>query len=248
MGPIKFPGKKKKSLISDLSAIGTDIHSHILPCLDDGAQNINESLELVNALYNLGFSKLIATPHVMSDFYQNTPEMILKKAKELSDAVKRNNIPVQIEAGAEYYIDFEFQDKIIKEQLLTIGNKYLLFELSLTDPPSELFRTLFDLQVSGYKLIIAHPERYMYWHNNMENYIKLKDRNILLQMNINSLSGEYSKPVKKMAEKLIINDMVDLVGTDTHGPDHIELIKTTFSNKYLHKLITSERLMNSKIF
>jgi len=244
---IRFPRKNNSMPITDLSSIGTDIHSHILPGLDDGAQNISESLFLVNELYKLGFSRLIATPHVMSDFYQNTPEMILEKTKELSIAAKQNNIPVQITAGAEYYIDFEFQDKIKNEGLLTFGDNYLLFELSLTNPPSELFKTLFDLQVAGYKLIIAHPERYIYWHNDMENYYKLKDRNILLQLNIISLSGAYSKPVKKMAEKLIRNNLVDLLGTDTHNPDNIEQIKKALSNKYLQKLLTSERLLNNKL-
>lgn len=239
--------KNQKAELSCLSAVGTDMHSHLIPEIDDGPKSYEESLDLINQLHNLGYTRLITTPHIMSDCYKNTPEIINNGLTMLRNIVKKENISIKIEAAAEYYIDFEFSEMLNNEPLLTFGNKYLLFELSFVNQPEALDKIIFNMQTLGYKPVIAHPERYIYWHNNFENYTKLKEKGVFFQLNINSLSREYALSVKKTSEKLIKNNMIDFIGSDVHNMHHIEIIKSILKNKYLIKLISSGRLLNNTV-
>lgn len=231
----------------DLSVLKTDLHSHLLPGLDDGAKHIDDSLQMITTFYHLGYRKLITTPHVQTDIYKNTSKEILQSLDALRKAIATQGLDIQIEAAAEYFIDFDFQKNLKKERLLTFGDNYLLVEFSYYTPPNNLSEVLFQLQLKKYKIVLAHPERYAYWHNNLGNYVGLKDRGILFQMNINSLNGHYSMPVKKMAETLIKNNMVDFVGSDAHRIEHLELIRNNLNNPYLANLIDNDTLLNARL-
>lgn len=247
MGIFDFLNKNNSKQLSDLSLIGTDIHSHLIPGIDDGSKSVEESLKLINELYELGYDKIITTPHIMNDYYKNTPEIILAGLDTIRREIQNLGIHVRIEAAAEYYLDYEFQAKIGKEKFLTLGENYILFELSYLSPPQGIENTIFNLQTNGYKTILAHPERYVYWNNNFEMYERLKDRDVYFQININSLSGEYSLSSQKTAENLIKKEMVEFVGTDLHNARHIEIIKSLLGNKHLIKLIESGKLLNNRI-
>lgn len=238
---------KKPEPLPDYSFLGTDIHSHLIPGIDDGAKNLTESLLLISGLYKLGFRKIITTPHIMSDHYRNTPEIINDGLISLKDSVKNAEIPIDLYAAGEYYADYNMIEKIASEKLLTIPGNYVLFEFSYFSAPQGIESIIFQLQSSGYKTILAHPERYIYWHNNFDFYKSLKDRDVYFQVNINSLVGEYSIPVKKVAEKLIMNNLIEFAGTDLHNEHQLGLLRLALGSESLIELYNSGKLMNNKI-
>lgn len=221
----------------DFSSVKTDMHSHLIPGIDDGAKTIEDSVDLIRRLYEMGFKKLITTPHIMSDFYKNTPENILSGLEKVKSAVKAANIPISLFAAAEYYIDDGFIKKLETEKLLTFGENYLLFEVSYINCPDNINEIIFKMMVMGYKPIMAHPERYPFWYKNFDQYKQFKDNGVLLQLNTNSLCGYYGHEAKKIAEKLIDNNLVDLLGTDTHSTKHTHALKACQIEKYYHKVL-----------
>lgn len=239
-----FKKSSKVEQSADLSLIGVDMHSHFIPGIDDGAQTIEDSVNMLRALSEMGYRKAITTPHIMSDFYQNTPEIILSGLETVRAAIKKEGIPIEVDAAAEYYLDFDLEAKIDKGGLLTFGNNYLLFEVSYMNPPDILNQVIFKLATSGYRPILAHPERYPFWYDDFEKYEEMRDKGVLLQLNFNSLVGYYGGGAKKIAEKMIEKNMVDFIGTDCHRMDHIAVMKDTQHEKYLHQLIDSGMLRN----
>src|SRR5205085_2036610 len=130
--------------LSDYSAIAVDIHSHLIPGIDDGSKSYEESIGLIRRYISLGFRKLITTPHVMSDSYRNTPEIISSGLEKLREAVKEAGLEVTLGAAAEYYFDEDFTKIIREKNMLTIGGKYVLFEVSYINPPDNIERIIFD--------------------------------------------------------------------------------------------------------
>lgn len=234
--------KKKEPPLNGYAGLGVDMHSHLIPGIDDGAKSIEDSIILIRELHALGFRKLITTPHIMSDYFRNTPETILGGLEVVKEAVANEGIEIELEAAAEYYIDDGFVKKLENEKLLTMGDNHLLFEISYINCPDNIHEIIFRMMVLGYKPIMAHPERYPFWHTNFEQYQKFRDQGVLLQVNINSLSGYYGYEAKKTAEKLVNNQLVDLIGTDCHHLKHIEGLKKGLKEKSLRKLIESTLL------
>lgn len=239
-------GTRLKTAV-DLSILGCDVHSHFVPGIDDGAKTIEESVEMITEMYNLGYKKVITTPHTMSDYYRNTPEIILSGLDKIRAALKEANVPVEVEAASEYYVDFDFERKLQEGEILTFGDKYLLFEISYMNPPDNLYHVIFEMQLRGYKPVIAHPERYNFWHTDFEKYEELIDKGVLLQMNINSLTGYYSIATKRIAEQMIDKNMISFLGTDCHHMGHIGLIKQVLYEKHLHQLMESGNLLNKSL-
>ena len=221
----------------DFSGVITDMHSHLIPGIDDGSKSMEESIQLIKELCELGFKKLITTPHIMSDFYKNTPENILSGLEKVQAAVKEECLPVTITAAAEYYLDDGFVQKLENEKLLCIKDNYLLFEISYVNAPENMMDIIFRMQVQGYKPIMAHPERYPFWFNNLDFYKSLRDQGVLLQLNVNSLSGYYGPEAKRTAEKMIDMELVDLIGTDTHGMKHIKALQKCTKEKHFRKVL-----------
>jgi protein-tyrosine phosphatase len=238
-------GSTEKASLGDLKA---DMHSHLLPGLDDGAETLEKSLELVQALVGLGYTKLIMTPHIMGDFYKNTPEGIREKLGLLKAAVQGKGLNIELECAAEYYLDEWFVRRLEEnEQLLTFGkNNYLLFETSYINEPSFLKGVIFDMLSAGFKPVLAHPERYTYLYGKFDDLKTIRDSGVLLQINLNSLGGYYSEGAKKVAEKLVDAGMVDMVGTDAHSMKHINYLQKAVASKYFGKLMQLP-LLNSQL-
>jgi protein-tyrosine phosphatase len=233
--------------LESLSAIGVDMHSHILPGLDDGADTMEHSLELVYAMEQLGYRKLIMTPHIMSDFYRNTPEGIREKVQLLRDAIKEAGIGMELDCAAEYYLDEVFLQKLEDgEELLTFGNKYLLFETSFLNEPLNLREAIFKMLSKGYKPVLAHPERYTYFYGKFDDLVALRENGVLLQPNLNSLTGYYSPGAKDIAERLIDNGLVDFAGSDLHSLKHVGSLQRVLNTKYINKLLELP-LLNSTL-
>lgn len=231
----------------ELSIFGTDFHSHLIPGIDDGAPDMEASITMIKRFKELGYKKIITTPHVMCDFYKNTPEIILKGLDNVRNELTKQNINIKIEAAAEYNLDDGLEKLINNKQVLTFGDNYVLFELPFLSEPRNLQEIIFNFQTSGYKPILAHPERYSYWHDNFEIYEELQAKGVLLQLNLLSLTGHYSPQVKKIAEKLVEANLIDGVGTDCHRIEHLMTIEDSLTNKYVHQLANKENLLNKII-
>ncbi len=250
MGVLDFfknRNKENSSLPFDLSWMGTDMHSHLIPGIDDGSKTMQESIQLIQRLQSYGFKKLITTPHIMLEFYKNTPEIIQSGLAKLQAAVRTNGMDIQIEAAAEYNIDEGFFDKVTKgEELLTIQDNLILVETGFISKPVILLETLFELELRGYQPILAHPERYYYLMSDKKLQEDLLDRNIFFQVNLLSFTGFYSKEVRQFAEKLVDEKRIKLVGTDCHNMRYLDNLEKLPSSKYFEKLQEMD-LLNSKL-
>lgn len=239
---------KKEYPRVDMNKIRVDMHSHLLPGIDDGAEDNDESEKIIQKLHGLGFKSLITTPHIISDFYKNTYHSIQEENEKLNTYLASKSSPYKINAAAEYYLDTEFMDLVEKKELLTLGNtNYVLFELSMVEKPYNLKDVIFKMVLNGYKPVLAHPERYPFLGGDIEKYIDLKNRGVLLQLNLMSLTGHYGKGVQKAAEALIDNKLVDFVGTDCHKLRHLSVIEKSLKSKYCHKLIETCELKNLEL-
>lgn len=235
---------KKETVIGP--ALEVDIHSHLLPGIDDGAKSLEEAERIIVSFSKLGYRKLVTTPHIMSDAYQNTPHIIHEKLALLNAHLHRQNITVEVEAAAEYYVD----EKLLKmlasdEPLLTFGNRYLLFETNFMNEPFNLKEFIFNATTKGYKPVLAHPERYLYLQDNLSKAEDLLNRGVLFQVNISSLTGLYSKMAQLTAHKLIDRGWIHWLGSDCHQLQHVALIEEARRSKYFRKALTLPLLNNT---
>tara|TARA_B100001758_G_C18380692_1_gene597042 strand:+ start:406 stop:1140 length:735 start_codon:yes stop_codon:yes gene_type:complete len=243
---LRWFSKKKEELDPlDFSILKTDIHSHFIPGIDDGSPDMDTTINLILEMQKLGFSKVITSPHVMSDFYKNSSDIILKGRDTIRNELAVRNINMDFDAVAEYYLDYNFEQKIGQEKFLTFGDNYLLVELSFVEAPKNLLEVIFKLQLEGYKIVLAHPERYYYFQ--MQDYEELVNKGVFLQINWLALIGYYSIEIKKKAEHLIVQNMVSFLGTDCHNMQHAELYKKCQTKKAWHDLCNSGKLLNSTL-
>lgn len=217
---------KKKPFLQDLIPNNyVDIHSHLLPGIDDGAVTIEDSITLLKGLKEIGFEKFITTPHVMAEVWNNSKSAIEEKHKATLAQLVLPKFENNLKVAAEYMIDIEFRELLKKEPLLTLKDNYVLVEMSYLNPPFQLHETLNELQSAGYQPVLAHPERYNFYHNSINEYKKLKDIGCLFQLNILSTVGYYGQKISKISEFLIDNGYIDFVGSDVHHTKHLENLK-----------------------
>lgn len=231
----------------DLSVLKTDIHSHFIPKVDDGSKSMEESIYLLKQMEKFGYKKVITTPHVYYNSFSEGISILDEKLKELKRNAQFNGVKLEIEVSGEYLLDDDISERVNNKQIKTFGENYLLIEFPMNTEPMGYEKWLFYLQLAGFNLILAHPERFLYFYENKNKYVGLKDRGILFQMNIASLSGYYGNKVKEVAEYLINEGMIDLVGSDCHGQRHIDAIKHTLRSPLLKQLIDSGKLINYKL-
>lgn len=236
---------KDKKTKAELSRLGTDIHNHVLPGIDDGAKNLKQSVEMLQKLMEMGYHKIIATPHIMSDIYPNDISSIQNALGLLQEELVRQKISLDLSASAEYFTDNYFYELIDQKKLLTFGQKYVLFELSMFQPSAILDNVVFKLQHHNYIPVLAHFERYVFYED-IKPALKLKERGVKIQVNLNSLTGHYGDMQKQKAEKLIDEKIVDLVSTDCHHMHHLELLEAHLKKPYLHKVLDLD-LINYKL-
>ncbi|MBU6341919.1 MAG: histidinol phosphatase [Bacteroidetes bacterium] len=214
-----------------------DMHAHWLPGIDDGAATLEESMELLRKLQNLGYTKLIATPHIYQELYPNSPETILPALEQVRQEAQNQNIPLQLEAAAEYFLDEHFEDLLDKDQILSFSNKRVLIEMSFLAPYPNLHQTVYKLRRKGYKPVLAHPERYLYLAKNIEEFEKIQSYGCELQVNLLSLAGYYGKAEKKLALNMLEADLVDFLGTDLHNAKHHEALAKLGQDRQFHLLL-----------
>lgn len=244
-----FKRKKDEALFTgSFGILKTDMHSHLLPGIDDGAPDVETSIQLIRGLMELGYEKFITTPHIYPDLYPNNRETIFNALELLKQKLQEENMVVDITPAAEYFIDDLFAELVeSKEPLLTITKNWVLVEISFIAPPPDLNKTLFNLITNGYQPILAHPERYSYYHNKREIYHRFKDQGCLLQINLLSLTGYYGKSVQDAARYLVKEQLVDLVGTDLHHERHLQAMHNNSLIQEVHAIIEKGQLLNSSL-
>lgn len=218
--------KKRASPPPDLSGLVTDMHSHLIPGIDDGATDTENAIELISGLRELGYQKFIATPHVLWDIFKNNKATITPAFENLRNALAHHHLTVPITFAAEYFLDYHV-DELIEDEipLLTLKDNWVLVEFSFVSPPLDLKEKLFSLQMSGYQPVIAHPERYTYFGRTKERYEELKEAGYFLQVNLLSLTGYYGKIPQEIAMMLVKNKFVDFLGTDLHHTRHLHALQ-----------------------
>jgi tyrosine-protein phosphatase YwqE len=249
MGWFDFLKKSNQPIAPlDLSWLRVDMHSHLIPGIDDGSKSIEESLSLIRRLADFGFQKLITTPHIMSEYYRNTPQIIEMGLEDLRKSVKQEGIAIQLEAAAEYYMDEIFLEKVKSgERLLTFGDNYILVETGFINKPQMLLDIIFHLEMAGCKPILAHPERYQYLIGDKNLQEELIERKLLFQVNLLSLTGFYSKQVKEFGEMLIDRNAVALLGTDCHNARYLDMLETLPQHHKIYEKIQRLDLINSRL-
>jgi tyrosine-protein phosphatase YwqE len=230
--------KKKEIPLTDFFPVGfVDIHSHLLPGIDDGAKDLEDSIALISKMRSYGIKHFITNPHVLGNVYSNSTETIKEKLKEDRAALKNSNLnDISIKAAAEYMLDEQFSERIENDDILTLKDNLVLVEMSYFSAPINVYEILFELQLKGYKPILAHPERYNFYHNDFKKYYKLKKAGCLFQLNLLSLTDHYGKNTQKITAKLLKENMYDFVGTDVHHNNHLELLQKIGSKVTLEKV------------
>ena len=218
--------KKKPALESLLPKGYVDIHNHVLPGIDDGATDLENTTLLLQKMHQVGIAKCIATPHTLHGVWNNSTESItaaFEKTHPIADTPYQTQI---VKAASEYMIDNSLMERIqSKTPLLTLKNQTVLVEMSYQSPPLGLFEIIFELQLQGYDLVLAHPERYYFYHSQFSMYEKLKQSRVRFQLNLLSVTGYYGKDVALIAEKLLKAGMIDFTGTDIHNLRHVSFFK-----------------------
>ena len=235
---------KSKSSYKDFSTIGVDMHSHLIPGVDDGAKDPENSIELISGLKELGFHHLITTPHTLQDIHPNTTESLKGGHARLEGKLPTG---ITLDLSSEYYLDEQFKDQLEKGNLMPMKGNRLLVEFSQISRPHDLEETIFDIGIKGYQVVLAHPERYLFFHKQFDYYRRIKEMGVDLQVNALSLTDHYGKRIRQIAEKLIEKDMIDFIGTDIHHIRHLETLKKVPLSKHFERLVKSGLLKNQEL-
>lgn len=218
-----------------------DVHSHLLPGIDDGVETFEESLDVLRLFQSLGYKKIITTPHIMTEYYPNNRTIINNKLLELREVMQKAGIEMTVEAAAEYYLDESFLALLdTPEELLIFGKNYLLFETSFINEPVFLKEAVFKINSLGLQPVMAHPERYMYVQTNFKLLDQLAERNLLFQCNINALAGYYSGAAKKIVKQMVKKNLVSFFGSDCHNMKHAQITKQAIAHRYIHRALARD--------
>lgn len=247
MGFFNFFKPKTQDQPISYTLLKTDMHSHLIPGIDDGAHSMDETIAMLAKFESLGYSKVITTPHVYSDFYKNTPTTILGGLAHVQRTAKQLGLSIEIEAAAEYFCDDYFLSLIEKGEVLTINDQYVLMEFPFLSGMADWQRYVFAVQSLGFTPIIAHFERYVYWHGSVDIAKEMRSLGAKIQLNINSLSGHYGPEVRKQCERMIDARVVDFAASDCHRIQHLLTLENMANSRYLRKLIETNVLLNDSL-
>lgn len=234
------PKKRINPAMNNFTEHFIDIHSHILPGIDDGAKTMGHSIELLTNMYKLGIRNFVCTPHVIEGVWENSTEKILSTFNELNAVVEQtpNLKEINIRVAAEYMMDENFQKLLENKDFLPIKDNKILVEMSYLAPPANLFETIAEIQIKGFVPILAHPERYKSFHQDLGVYQRLKSAGCMFQINMISLSNYYGKDVHESAIWLLRNNMIDFIGSDLHHMRHMEVIESVVTRKNMMEMVT----------
>ena len=209
----------------------TDIHCHVVPGIDDGSPDAVTSAELIERMQGWGLQRILASPHVTKSTFENSPAMIQPAMEALRAELASRGNTIEIGHHAEYRIDELLMDNIKQNTLMPLPNDFILIENSFIQEPWNLEQLMFDLQIKGLRPILAHPERYAYYHNRFKRYEELHNAGLMFQINVLSLADAYGGAEGKIARELIKKGLVDFIGTDLHNHRHADTIDAYLTTK-----------------
>jgi protein-tyrosine phosphatase len=220
--------KKKPPLLRTLASLSCDMHSHLIPGIDDGAPDMETALRLIRGLAALGYQRLVTTPHINGDMYPNTVEIIRAGEAAVAEQIRKEGIAVEFRAAAEHLLDDHFTSALSKgKPFLTLKDNLILIELSFSAPLINLKEILFNLQLKGYTPVLAHPERYLYFAANKSWYDQLRDAGCLFQLNLLSFTGYYGRETEELAGWLIKKNYVEFLGSDLHNEQQLDILSSS---------------------
>jgi tyrosine-protein phosphatase YwqE len=243
-----FQKKQSSNDKNNYNSLKVDIHSHLIPSIDDGAKSIDDSIQLIKELKDIGYQKIITTPHIMSDSYQNSATDIYEGLDIVRQKLDEENISIEIDVGAEYYLDDGFYEQLKSSRVMSINDKYLLFETSYLAKPIQLEDMIFKIISEGYVPVMAHPERYRYIKELQIEYDRFKELGVIFQCNINSFIGYYGSDARDKALFLSQNGMIDFLGTDLHHIKQVDVLKKAIQSKEYKNIFLTNEILNDTLF
>ena len=235
------------STSGDIPKITTDLHSHLIPGIDDGSKSMDDSIQMIEAFIAQGYTKLITTPHIMSHRYPNSKAIIEEGLVALKEELNARNIAIEIEVASEYYLDETVMDLVQERDIMTFGDNYMLFEMSYVQPLHYLDDMVYEMKIAGYNPVLAHPERYIYMHEDFSKYERLKESGLLFQVNIPSLGGFYSKAIQTAAKQIADAGMIDFIGSDAHKIRHLDALREVRAQKAYAKVFENNTILNQTL-
>lgn len=225
-----------------------DMHSHLIPGIDDGARTADDAIAILRFMRELGINRWWTTPHVFPDYYRNTPQTIRDGLAVLKKRMGEVGESFDVSVAAEYYLDEELIRTIRSgEEMLTLGGRHLLFETTMLAEPMILENMIFEACCRGFEPVLAHPERYDYLLGNFRRLEQLRDRGVRFQVNMLSFMGYYGAGAKRMAREMTDRKWVDFLGSDCHHLQQAEQLTGLVQDKWIHKLIDSNLLINNSL-
>lgn len=220
-----------------------DLHSHILPSIDDGASSMEESLELLEKAVFYGVTDLVLTPHFIVGSYDADNEKKILLLEELKQKVSERNLPISLYLGNEVFVENNLLELLETGKITTLHrSRYLLFEVPRLDLYQGIYDIIFFLQSKGIRPILAHPERYLIIQKDPNVALKLKEQGVLFQVNLGSFVGTYGKSVQDCALLLAKHRMIDFVSSDIHHIHHCHYKHIDEVKKILKKILTEDEV------
>ncbi len=231
-----------------VESLSVDMHSHLIPGIDDGAKDLDHSIKMIRLLQDIGFKKLITTPHIHPK-YPNSESVILEGLEKVLSNIPKNNIgDIDIEAAAEYYVDDQFMTRLKEgKKFLSFGDGFILIECSFSVKPYFFESVVYGLKEKGYKPILAHPERYRFLEGEIDWLLELRSTGLLFQITLGSIGGMYGEEVKRIGLELIKNKLVDFLASDLHRSSQMDFLKKGLEHREVQKLLKTKTLFNEQL-
>lgn len=244
---LKHRPKKPRPIFEPLE---TDIHCHLLPCVDDGSKSIEESTMCLHIMHAAGFKNVICTPHFQYPRFDNKEEDIKSRFESLKKDLSANTALSGLTlagVGGEYRIDSGFHERAQEAKFLLVGGRYLLVEFSLHQQVMGLDEILFDLQMRGFDIILAHPERYPYFGSQSSRLEHFKEMGIYFQTNILSFAGFYGEGARRKAYEMVDAGWIEFMGTDMHNGLYAQALIDASHDHRLERLIERNAFLNREL-
>lgn len=230
------------------AALGTDMHCHLVPKVDDGSKCLEESIDCLRTLKAVGYSKVIITPHFQYPRFPNNEDEIRRLYEELKVEAEREGVGIEmIGVGGEYRIDTGFAKRLENPRFLLVGGKYVLVEFSLHQQMMGCDEMIFDMQMKGYEVILAHPERYPYLNVQGTRMEQLKNQGVYFQINALSLGGFYGEEAKHKAYEMLDAGWVEFMGTDTHNTMYAQALTELSNDRKVMKVLEKHEFLNKTL-
>lgn len=240
--------KRKLSPRPIFEALGTDMHCHLIPQVDDGSKCIEESVECLNTLKAVGYNKVIVTPHFQHPRFDNDEEDICRRYEDLKHHARKAGVEIEMAGiGGEYRIDSGFKNRLENPRFLQVADKYVLVEFSLHQQMMGCDEMIFDLQMKGYDVILAHPERYPYLNLMGSRMEQLKNQGVYFQINALSLGGFYGDEPKRRAYQMLERGWVEFMGTDTHNTLYAQALVELSNDRKVEKMLNKYEFLNKTL-